>query len=123
MGGEMRVRGKKNTLAKLLLKHRIDNDLKCEDMAKMLGMTKQQYNRYEHSNVLPLLYNIKKLANVMNMEEEEMYKILMKTDKKAIQTRCMNVLGNRNINDDDLLKIVMILQEYYKPKARKIIKE
>lgn len=119
----MRVRGKKNTLAKLLLKHRIDNDLKCEDMAKMLGMTKQQYNRYEHSNVLPLLYNIKKLANVMNMEEEEMYKILMKTDKKAIQTRCMNVLGNRNINDDDLLTIVMILQKYYKPKARKIIKE
>lgn len=119
----MRVRGKKSPLAKLLLKHRIDNDLKCEDMAKMLGMTKQQYNRYEHSNVLPLLYNIKKLANVMNMEEEEMYKILMKTDKKAIQTRCMNVLGNRNINDDDLLKIVMILQEYYKPKARKIIKE
>ena len=46
----MRVRGKKNTLAKMLLKHRIDNDLRCEDMAKMLGMTKQQYNRYEHSN-------------------------------------------------------------------------
>lgn len=123
MGGEMRVRGKKTTLAKLLLKHRIDNDLKCEDMAKMLGMTKQQYNRYEHSNALPLLYNIKKLANVINVEEKELYKILMKTDKKAIQTRCMSVLGNRNINDDDLLKIVMILQEYYKPKARKIIKE
>ena len=123
MGGEMRVRGKKNTLAKLLLKHRIDNDLKCEDMAKMLGMTKQQYNRYEHSNALPLLYNIKKLANVINVEEKELYKILMKTDKKAIQTRCMSVLGNRNINDDDLLTIVMILQKYYKPKARKIIKE
>ena len=44
----MRVRGKKSELVKMLLKYRIDNDLKCEDMAKMLGMTKQQYNRYEH---------------------------------------------------------------------------
>ena len=120
----MRVKGKRNALAKMLLKYRTDNNLTCEKIAKMLGMSKQQYSTYEQDiNRLPSLYNIRKLSKVMNIEEKELYKILMKTDKKAIQTRCMSVLGNRNINDDDLLTIVMILQKYYKPKARKIIKE
>mgnify|MGYP004490476049 CR=1 FL=1 len=118
MGGKMRVRGKKNTLTKLLLKHRIDNDLRCEDMAKMLGMTKQQYNRYEHSNALPFLYNIKKLANVIGMEEEELYKILIEDNKQGIQKRCCTALRNADISGDDLFTIFMILQKYYHPKGR-----
>ena len=112
MGGIMRVKGKKSVLVKMLLKYRIDNDLRCEDMAKKLGMEKQQYNRYELVHALPLLFNIKKLANVMNMEEEEMYKILIKEDKKAMQRRCRPILNNADIDDDDLLKIIMILQKY-----------
>ena len=108
----MRVRGKKSVLAKMLLKYRIDNDLKCEDMAKMLGMTKQQYNRYEQVHALPFLSNMKKIINVIGMEEEEMYKILIKENKKAIQIRSCTALRNTDISEDDLLKIIMILNKY-----------
>ena len=114
----MRVRGKKSELAKMLLKYRIDNDLRCEDMAKMLGMEKQQYNRYEQVHALPHLFNIKKLVNVMNMEEEEMYKILIEENKKAIQARSCTALKNADISEEDLLKIIMILQKYYNPEER-----
>ena len=114
----MRVRGKRNALAKILLKYRIDNDLKCEDMAKMLGMEKQQYNRYEQVHALPLLYNIKKLAKVMNIEEKEMYKILIEDNKQGIQKRCCTALKNADISEEDLLKIIMILQKYYNPEER-----
>lgn len=119
----MRVKGKKNALAKMLLKYRIDNDLRCEDMAKMLGMEKQQYNRYEQVHALPHLYNIKKLANVMNMEEEELYKILIEDNKQGIQKRCCTALRNADISGDDLFTILMILQKYYQPKEDKTIKE
>lgn len=114
----MRVRGKKSELAKMLLKYRKDNNLTCKEMAKMLGMEKQQYNRYEHSNALPHLFNIKKLINVIGMEEEEMYKILIEENKKAIQVRSCTALKNADISEEDLLKIIMILQKYYNPEER-----
>lgn len=109
----MREKGKKNALAKMLLKYRTDNNLTCEDMAKKVGMIKQQYSTYEQDiNRLPSLYNIKKLSKVMNMEEEEMYKILIEDNKTAIQGRFSMLLRYANISGDDLLTIAMILLQY-----------
>lgn len=109
----MRVKGKKNALAKMLLKYRTDNNLTCEDMARKIGMIKQQYNIYEQDiNRLPSLYNIKKLAKVMNIEEKEMYKILIEDDKAAIQGRFSMVLRYKDVSGDDLLTIAMILLKY-----------
>lgn len=109
----MRVKGKRNALAKLLLKYRTDNNLTCEEMAKKAGMTKQQYSTYEQDkDRLPSLYNIKKLSKVMNMEEKEMYKILIEDNKSAIQGRFSMLLRYSNIGGDDLLTIAMILLQY-----------
>lgn len=114
---------KKNALAKMLLKYRIDNDLRCEDMGKMLGMTKQQYNLFEYSTRLPYFYTIRKLANVMNMEEEEMYKTLMKTDKRLLHLRTVYSFKKADISDDDLFTIIKIVQKYDTAKEKKEIKE
>lgn len=109
----MRVRSKRNALAKMLLKYRTDNNLTCEDMARKIGMRKQQYNIYEQDiNRLPSLYNIKKLSKVMNIEEKEMYKILIEDNKTAIQGRFSMVLRNTDISGGDLLTIAMILLQY-----------
>ena len=109
----MRVKGKKNALAKMLLKYRTDNNLTCEDMAKKLGIVKQQYSTYEQDiNRIPTLHNIKKLVKAMNMEEKEMYKILIEDNKTVIQGRFSMVLRYADISDDDLLTIVMILLKY-----------
>lgn len=109
----MRVRGKRNALAKMLLKYRTDNNLTCEYMARKIGMRKQQYSTYEQDiNRLPSLYNIKKLSKVMNIEEKEMYKILIEDNKTAIQGRFSMVLRNTDISGDDLLTIAMILLQY-----------
>lgn len=109
----MRVKGKRNALAKMLLKYRTDNNLTCEDMAKKLGIVKQQYSTYEQDiNRIPTLHNIKKLVKAMNMEEKEMYKILIEDNKMAIQGRFSMVLRYADISDDDLLTIVMILLQY-----------
>lgn len=108
-----KVKGKKNALAKMLLKYRTDNNLRCEDMARKAGMTKQQYNTYEQDiNRLPSLYNIKKLSKVMNIEEKEMYKILIEDNKTDIQGRFSMLLRYRDISGDDLLTIAMILLQY-----------
>lgn len=110
----MKTKGKRNALAKMLLQYRTDNNLTCEKIAKMLGMEKQQYSRYElNIDAFPTLYNIKKLANVMNIKEEEMYKILIEDNKAAIQRRFGTLLRSINISDDDLLTIVMMLLQYY----------
>ena len=109
----MRVKGKRNALAKMLLKYRTDNNLTCEDMAKKLGIVKQQYSTYEQDiNRIPTLHNIKKLVKAMNMEEKEMYKILIEDNKTVIQGRFSMVLRYADISDDDLLTIVMILLQY-----------
>lgn len=109
----MRVKGKRNALAKMLLKYRTDNNLTCEEMARKTGMVKQQYNTYEQDkDKLPSLYNIKKLSKVMNMETEEMYKILIEDDKNAIQGKFSMLLRYADISGDDLLTIVMILLQY-----------
>ncbi len=109
----MRVKGKRNALAKMLLKYRTDNNLTCEEMARKTGMVKQQYNTYEQDkDKLPSLYNIKKLSKVMNMETEEMYKILIEDDKNAIQGKFSMLLRYADISGDDLLTIAMILLKY-----------
>lgn len=109
----MRVKGKRNALAKMLLKYRTDNNLTCEEMARKTGMVKQQYNTYEQDkDKLPSLHNIKKLSKVMNMEAEEMYKILIEDDKNAIQGKFSMLLRYSDISGDDLLTIVMILLKY-----------
>ena len=109
----MRVKGKRNALAKMLLKYRTDNNLTCEEMARKTGMVKQQYNTYEQDiNRIPTLHNIKQLSKVMNMEEKEMYKILIEDNKTVIQGRFSMLLRYADISDDDLLTIVMILLKY-----------
>lgn len=109
----MRVKGKRNALAKMLLKYRTDNNLTCEDMAKKLGIVKQQYSIYEQDiNRIPTLHNIKKLVKVMNIEEKEMYKILIEDNKNVIQGRFSMVLRYSDISGDDLLTIAMILLQY-----------
>ena len=68
------------------------SSLSQEDLAQLLGVSRQAISRWERSEVLPDLYNAKKIAEVFNITIDELMDIEIKhIDKEKERTNKLSL--------------------------------
>lgn len=96
-------------LRKYLRIYRAANELKADELAKKLNISRGHYFHLETGGRIPHLKKFIKIAGFLKIPEKEVKEILLKYYKNAIRIYISNNIGIKKISDEKLFEIYELL--------------